>query len=166
VVSGEMNLNKAQREEIRMMFGGKCAYCGIELNGKWHVDHVESVLRDGRWVPTGTGFAKWKQNGVLLRPENDRRDNLYPSCVKCNILKANGNVEDFRHSLNYFAESIPRIVTYSHVHHLMRFGKLTIDTSPVVFHFEKVLAEKEKANEAITIETENILAAQDATPQA
>jgi hypothetical protein len=35
------------------------------------------------------------------------------------------------------ANSIPTIKTYSHVHHLMRFRKLTIDPTPVVFWFER-----------------------------
>lgn len=132
-----MKLSPAQRESIRMMFGGKCAYCGIELNGKWHVDHVEAVRRDGNFVSTGNGLAKWKANGKLLKPENHRLDNLFPACVKCNILKSNGNVEALRSNLTYFARSIPTIRTYSHVHHLMRFGRLRIDETPVVFWFER-----------------------------
>lgn len=138
-----MKLTPAQRSELRMKFGGKCAYCGCDLPEKgWHADHVEAVHRDGDWVPTGTGFAKWKQNGVLLKPENDRADNLYPACVKCNILKASGTPEDLRKALAYFAESVPTIQNYSHVHHLIRFKRCTIDTTPVVFWFEQYLAQQ------------------------
>jgi len=43
--------------------------------------------------------------------------------------------------LGYFARSIPEIPGYSHVRHLMRFGKLTIDPTPIVFWFEKWRAE-------------------------
>lgn len=132
-----MRISPAQREQIRIMFGGKCAYCGCELNGKWHVDHVEAIGRDGRFVNTGSGFAKWKLNGKLRNPDNDRLDNLFPACVKCNILKSNGGIDELRSNLTYFAHSIPKIRTYSHVHHLMRFGKLHIDESPVVFWFEQ-----------------------------
>lgn len=121
-----------KREAIRMMFGGKCAYCGRELSGKWHVDHVEPVSRNGHWVR-----GKWIQDGTVRKPENHREDNLWPACVKCNILKSDANIERFRTNLSYFAKSIPTIRTYSHVHHLMRFEKLTIDQTPVVFWFEK-----------------------------
>jgi hypothetical protein len=127
-----VNLKPKDRESIRIMFGGRCAYCGCELSGKWHVDHIEAVYRDGHWE-----HGKWKLNGNMLRPENDTVENLFPSCIKCNILKSNGNIETFRSNLTHFAHSIPTIRTYSHVHHLMRFGKLSIDTTPVVFWFEK-----------------------------
>ena len=117
-------LTPAKREQLRMMFGGKCAYCGCELTGKWHMDHVEAVCRD--------------ENGWKMRkPQNHRKGNFYPSCTACNILKASGSPEDLRVSLTYMAHSVPKIRTYSHVRHLMRFGKLTIDPEPVVFWFEK-----------------------------
>lgn len=126
-----------------MMFGGRCAYCGCELAGKWHVDHVEAVQRDGNWI-----HGKWTLSGKLRSPENDREDNLFPSCVKCNILKSNGNIENLRSTLNYFAHSIPTIRTYSHVHHLMRFGKLHIEVEPVVFWFEKYRVEQDTKSAA------------------
>jgi hypothetical protein len=138
-----MKLSKEQREAIRMMFGGRCAYCGCELNGKWHVDHVEAVHRIGSYekAEPGDRFSRleYKMRGKRLHPENDHKDNLFPACIRCNILKSATNVEGFRSMLTYFAHSIPTIRTYSHVHHLMRFGKLHIDASPVEFWFEKYL---------------------------
>lgn len=132
-----MKLSKEQRESIRMMFGGRCAYCGCELGARWHADHVEAVERAGSFVSTGNGFSKWKPNGKLRKPENDWEGNLFPSCIKCNILKSSGNIETLRSTLTYFASSIPTIRTYSHVHHLVRFNRLHIDPAPVTFWFEK-----------------------------
>ena len=145
-----MTLNKAQREELRLMFGGFCAYCGQELTKTWQADHFEPLKRIGRWVKipntdatpiekrTPWGYnVEFKQTGFCLNPHNDERENLVPACRKCNILKSSQTVEQFREMFAYFARSIPTIRTYSHVHHLMRFGKLTIDTTPVVFWFEK-----------------------------
>lgn len=40
-----MALTKKQRAELRMKFGGRCAYCGCELGEKWHADHVKPVIR-------------------------------------------------------------------------------------------------------------------------
>lgn len=143
-----MKLTKAQREEIRMMFGGFCAYCGVPLTGKWHVDHVAAVWRGGGWVKIPDESApmgythKYRGDGKLGKPENDRMDNLFPACVKCNILKAAADFEGLRTCLAYFAESIPRIKNYAHVHHLMRFGKIHIDTEPVIFWFEKCTKEQ------------------------
>ena len=127
-----------------MKFGGRCAYCGCELTGKWHADHVEPVRRDWEYVKdedgnyvTKNGITQTRATGKLYEPQNDTEQNLFPACVRCNILKSCANLEGFRSMLVYFAHSIPTIQTYSHVHHLMRFGKLTIDTTPVVFWFEK-----------------------------
>ena len=135
-----MTLSKQKREAVRMMFGGRCAYCGCELGAKWHADHVEPVRRET--VPvhgevTALGYTKFKATGKLYSPENNRDGNFFPACVRCNILKSDTNVEGFRSMLSYFARSIPTIRTYSHVHHLMRFGKLKIDSTPVVFWFEQ-----------------------------
>ena len=131
-------MTPSKREVLRMLFGGRCAYCGTVLDGKWHADHVEPVRRQTVFVPglTKAGFSKTKATGKLYSPENHRHDNLFPACVRCNILKADTNIEGFRSMLAYFARSIPTIATYSHVHHLMRFQKLHIDVEPVVFWFE------------------------------
>lgn len=39
-------INKQQREHIRLLFNGHCAYCGQELGAKWHADHIEPVERE------------------------------------------------------------------------------------------------------------------------
>lgn len=135
-----MKLSKQQREELRMMFGGKCAYCGILLDGKWHADHVEPVRRETVFVHgevTKLGYSKTRATGKMFSPQNNHRGNLFPACVRCNILKGDGNAESFRRQLAYFVRSIPKIVSYSHVHHLMRFNRLTIDPTPVVFWYER-----------------------------
>ena len=145
-----MTLSQAEREALRMMFGGRCAYCGCELGTKWHADHVSPIERECTYVPgkwDGKLFSgnytpgHFEQTGECRHPENDTFENMFPACVRCNILKSNADVEGFRAMLGYFARSIPEIPGYSHVHHLMRFAKLTIDPTPVVFWFEKWRAE-------------------------
>jgi hypothetical protein len=62
-----MKLSPAQREEVRMMFGGFCAYCGCALPQKgWHADHVESVKR--WWVRQ---YAALSVGRILPRPPID-----------------------------------------------------------------------------------------------
>lgn len=154
-MGGRVKLSKQQREEIRLMFGGKCAYCSQELTATWQADHFEPLKRIGRWVkipdtdetpaekrtPWGYSF-EFQQTGFCQNPDNDTRHNLVPACRKCNILKSGQTVEEFRTMFAYFAASIPTIRTYSHVHHLMRFGKVTIDPTPVVFWYETYRAEQ------------------------
>lgn len=143
-----MKLSPQKRESLRMMFGGHCAYCGVELTGKWHADHVEAVVRIPGSIQKGCealGITDVVTKPYMLYPQHDHAENFFPACVRCNILKAASNVEGFRSMLAYFAHSIPRISGYSHVHHLMRFGKLSIDTEPVVFWFEAYTAQQKSA---------------------
>ncbi len=61
-----MALTKKQRAELRMKFGGRCAYCGCELGEKWHADHVKPVIRfDGIcFTRNVTIYPTWYQNAT------------------------------------------------------------------------------------------------------
>lgn len=66
-----MALTKKQRAELRMKFGGRCAYCGCELPEKgWHADHVEAVLRKSEQCmkAAAKGIFKLKATGEFYRP--------------------------------------------------------------------------------------------------
>ncbi|UTY30503.1 HNH endonuclease [Treponema putidum] len=65
-----MKLTKTEREKIKNIFGGKCAYCGKELGDKFHIDHI----REGE----------------------DVKDNLVPVCARCNLQKGSSSLEHFR----------------------------------------------------------------------
>lgn len=52
---------------------GRCAYCGIELNGKYHIDHKNPLSRGG---------SNW--------PEN-----LACSCATCNLSKSDKTLEEW-----------------------------------------------------------------------
>lgn len=65
-------ITKKQRAELRMKFGGRCAYCGCELPEKgWHADHVEAVLRKSEQCmkAAAKGIFKLKATGEFYRPE-------------------------------------------------------------------------------------------------
>jgi hypothetical protein len=140
-----MKLSPAQREKVRMMFGGRCAYCGIELPEKgWHADHVRAVryafeYRNSsgelwEYVP-----ARVVRNGKVLRPENDVFENIFPSCRSCNIDKGAETLEDWREYLrdrmiDVMRRDIPNF------RHAERFGRLTVVNGPLVFWFEKYRA--------------------------
>lgn len=76
-------MKKSDRQIIFDKYGGKCAYCGCELQKGWHVDHIEPVDRHL--------FTK-KPN----RPERDVLTNLNPSCASCNNYKHSHSLEQFR----------------------------------------------------------------------
>lgn len=126
-----MKLSKAERETVRMMFGGMCAYCGTPLTGKWHADHVEAVFRVTKYV-RGQGYVA---TGELNHPENDTIGNLFPACVPCNIDKGMCTPEDYRAKLMRSHDLLTR--NYSAYRHAHRFGVVAVNPAPVVFHFER-----------------------------
>lgn len=104
---------KKLREEIRMKFGGRCAYCGCDVSVKMQVDHV---------VPLELGGT------------NDPK-NLFPSCPPCNNFKLTMTVEVFRSELQ---AQVERAQKYSVNYRMAKKHGLVVETCrKVVFHFEK-----------------------------
>ncbi|RZI79844.1 MAG: HNH endonuclease, partial [Rubrivivax sp.] len=111
-----MKLNKSEREQVRLMCGGCCAYCGEPLGAKWHADHVEPVVRRSKYV-RGVGLVRTSECDW---PERHRVDNFLPACVPCNLYKGVYSVDQFRRnledSINVLSRNQP---TYRHAR---RFG--------------------------------------------
>lgn len=120
-----MRLSKAERERVRTMFDGRCAYCGDALAERWHADHVEAIRRE--W---------WKPTGGMERPENDHAGNLMPACAPCNLDKHAMTIEQWRGKLT----NGPGVLSRNHptYRHAVRFGLVKETAAPVVFHFERV----------------------------
>ncbi len=131
-------LTKTQREQVRQMFGGRCAYCGDPLPERWHVDHLEPVVRtleekrttDGRWLFTA---------GPARYPERDTAANYMPACAPCNISKGRLQVEEWR---RWLAGHVSSLNAYHPIYRLAkRYGLVQETGGAVVFHFERVGAE-------------------------
>ena len=124
-----MALTKKQRAELRMKFGGHCAYCGCELGSKFHADHVEAVRRN-----ISKGYA-------MDRPENDTLENMVPSCVPCNLYKMCDTVEGFRSRIATQVD-VTRRASRSY-RCAEAFGLVKPTNAPVVFWFEKYQKQEE-----------------------
>lgn len=133
-----MKLNKLKREEIRMMFGGKCAYCGNDLPERgWHADHIKPIMRDGHYVRVeGKPYThEYKQTGTCARPDLDCTDNIFPSCRACNINKGASSIDSWRRFIEQSVEALRR--DYGRFRHAERFGLVQAIDKPVTFWFEK-----------------------------
>ena len=126
-----MKLSKAQREQLKNKFGGHCAYCGDELNDKWHADHIEAVKRDIIHVGGGKLIS-----GEMTRPHLDTIENMNPACVPCNSNKSSMSLEHWRNSIAHYRD-VQLLRDSTHARHLHRFGLIEIKPDPVVFFFEK-----------------------------
>ncbi len=127
-----MALTKSQRETVRLMFGGLCAYCGQLLADRWHVDHVEPVVRDFVFLPAGGTRA----TGKLHRADNDQLANMMPACPPCNLDKSSMSLEAWRNKLSRACDVLSRNnPTYRHA---LRYGLIQETGGGVMFHFERV----------------------------
>lgn len=128
-----MQFTKEQRIQVHGKFGGKCAYCGndIELR-RMQIDHVIPV-----WNFMVHIKNNWKVPDFLKHlTENDVNhiDNLFPSCPVCNGWKKTFYLELFRHEIE---EQIKRLNEYSANFRIAkRYGLVQETPKKVVFYFE------------------------------
>ena len=157
-----MAVSKKDRLIIFNKFGGRCAYCGTELQKGWHVDEVEPVRRKEKiirahWINKTTGLpltseerhfgeewytenAKFVETKTVpdgcMHPENFRLDNQMPACASCNINKHGMDIEGFRKQIQGFMKHLNEINTQYKI--AKRYGLVFESGNPVVFYFEKV----------------------------
>lgn len=135
-----MKLTKLQREEIRMKYGGRCAYCGCELDQRFHVDHIYPVQRNYEYVRDENGRIVYlngrpKQRFVGLTNEHwDTMDNMVPACPSCNINKHSMDVERFRDLIGGFIRSLNRDSVQYKI--AKRYGLVQETGIEVIFYFE------------------------------
>lgn len=112
-------MNK-KRQVIYDKSGGKCWYCGCELQKGWHVDHFFPIRRNG--------------DGTCLNPENDNDDNKVPSCPQCNMMKSSMNIESFRSTIGQFINSLNKYSTQYKF--AKKYNLVEEANKPVLFWFE------------------------------
>lgn len=130
-----MRLKKAEREQVRMKFGGHCAYCGVVLADRWHADHLEPVTRE--LISKQNANGTWRlDSGKPLKPQNDHIGNMMPACAPCNISKGGQTLEGWR---NWIAGHIDSLNQYHPIYRLAKaYGLIAETQAPVVFYFEKL----------------------------
>lgn len=130
-------LTKQQREQVRQMFEGRCAYCGEPLGDRWHVDHVEPVNRAVVSVKTAQGWRL--RSGPMLNPERDQVSNYMPACPPCNISKSTFSLEQWRQAL---LRHVASLNSYTPIYRMVkRFGLIAETGSPVTFYFERAASQ-------------------------
>ena len=136
-----MKLTKAERVKLHNMFGGRCAYCGNTLGKRWHADHIAPVFRITKYEtvrnPNGSYMLKTVNTGLLEKPERDTLNNIYPSCVPCNLHKGGNTLESWRNSLQKKPEELMR--DSSAYRHAKRFGLVIERENRIEFFFEQFI---------------------------
>lgn len=116
-------MTKPQRAAILSKTNGHCAYCGIELTGRFQVDHV---------------IPRWHVDQYRERYPVDfdvnHIDNLMPSCCSCNNYKSGNPLEVFRKSIARQIEILRRDRPTFRL--AERYGLIKCEPKEVVFYFE------------------------------
>lgn len=99
-----------KREKVYKKTNGKCIYCGCDID--FHEFHIE------HFVPK----SKIKQ-------DKDNLENLFPSCIDCNLLKGNLEIEEFRDKIQNFIFNDTRCRTMARYYNLK--------PKSIIFYYEK-----------------------------
>lgn len=119
----EIKTNK--RQKVFEKYGGKCAYCGCELNNKnFNVDHINPLYR------------KVQQKHLSVEKGTSHIDNLNPSCFSCNSSKSTFTIEKWRTELELKTKRLLRDSPSYRIS--LRFGLIKECSKSVVFYFEKI----------------------------
>ena len=124
-------MNKKDRQIVFNKFGGKCAYCGCELQKGWHIDHINPIRRN----ETDENIERMNRYKTtpLTRVE-DYIENYNPACRQCNIWKSTYSIEQFRKEVS---EQVNRLNNYSaNYRNAKRFGLIEETGIDIEFYFE------------------------------
>lgn len=128
-----MKTSKSDRQIIFNKFGGKCAYCGSELQKGWHVDEVEPCRRNFKY---DSEKGKNLFDGTYMHPERLVIENQFPACGSCNRMKSSHSLEGFRHTISQFLNSLNNYSTQYKF--AKRYGQVKETIAPIVFYFETI----------------------------
>ncbi len=124
-------MKKSDRQIVFNKYGGKCAYCGCDLQKGWHVDHLEPVQRVLKYTRDRGLYT----DGEMRNPERDTMENYNPSCASCNILKSDSSIENFRKRIGDFVNSLN--LYHTQYKFAKKYGLVQETNDPVVFYFER-----------------------------
>ncbi len=108
---------KTVRKKVHQKYGGRCAYCGKEIDYKdMQVDHL---------VP----INGWNEKGT------DVFDNLMPSCRRCNHYKRANSLEGWRKMIEQIPQKLERDIYIYRV--ALDYELIEPKPHKVCFYFEK-----------------------------
>jgi hypothetical protein len=129
-------MTKRERQIVYDKCGGKCAYCGCELNNKFQIDHVISQRAFATHI-----LNKWKIPEFLTHlgiNDMNHIDNLLPACGSCNNYKGAFDLELFRSEIGQLVGRMNKRFTQYKIS--KRFGLIQETKKPVTFYFEYLQA--------------------------
>ena len=116
------SISKKTRMKVYEKCGGRCAYCGRQIEYKeMQVDHVVSLY--------------WHNGAEGIK-------NYLPACRMCNFYKSTYTLEGFRKQIETISDRMEKIFIYRLA---KNYGLIQENRRPVEFYFEKLMKEGDKA---------------------
>ncbi len=114
------SIPKKTRLKVYDKCGGRCAYCGRQIEYKeMQVDHVVSLY--------------WYNGDEDIK-------NYLPACRMCNFYKSTLTIEKFRKRIETVVERLEKVFIYRLA---KNYGLIQENRRPVEFYFEKLMKRKE-----------------------
>jgi len=131
-----MTVLKLKREIVYKKYDGHCAYCGVELNGKFQVDHCIPKANYVRVVANRLPVVPPHLKHLRISQCHDV-DNLMPCCASCNMYKSSLDLETFRTEVGMLVQRLNARFTQYKV--AKRFGMVREEETaiPIEFYFER-----------------------------
>jgi len=89
-------MSKINRMELLAKTNGRCGYCGVELNGKFQIDHI--ICKDLFFGDVKSKFEVPEFLSHLYEFQVNHFDNLMASCASCNNYKSYHRLDLFSRS--------------------------------------------------------------------
>jgi len=99
-------MNKKLREEVRLKFGGLCAYSGTPLKDDWQVDHVTSKVKHEYNAYFNSNSIEEAKSKLK---ECNHIDNLFPALRIVNHYKRDHDLEGFRRYMLSFHKRLQKL---------------------------------------------------------
>jgi 5-methylcytosine-specific restriction endonuclease McrA len=125
---------KSARKEVYDKCNGRCAYCGAELNGKFHVDHVVPQEQFKQHISSSVYVPDFLKH--LTEYDVEHIDNKLPACGSCNNYKSSMHLELFRSQIGELVTRLNKRFTQYKI--AKRFGQVEEKETPIIFYFEKL----------------------------
>ena len=138
-MKGRKPISRKLREEVYEKYGGRCAYCGCEIEYKdMQIDHIVPFASS----IYGTEDVRENTISMISNDTINSVDNLMPSCRQCNFYKGGLSIEGFRKRLK--GELEHTCVNSFQSRLAIKYGILSFNGFNGEFFFEKKVSEEEK----------------------
>lgn len=116
------SISKKVREQVFNKYGGRCAYCGVDLDPKnWQLDHIIPVQRER--------FGKYSEEEI------ECFENYVAACRTCNHYKRVHSLETFRRYIEEIPKKLERDSYIYRIGH--KYGLIEPTQEKIVFYFEQ-----------------------------